>query len=138
MLESCASRPILLVFLLQYLIELSLWCFPLVGCPPSAVAWAAVWLAMTTVGRAAGLAYFTDHPWVSSAPAFARTRGVVSFFSGVIKILTVLSGAVLSGLSESSEVGNYKKPESRARTANMAIGSLPHCAIYGERMVVYD
>ena len=40
----------------------------------------------------------------------------------------------ISGLSEPSEVGDYKKPESRARTANMSIESLLHCAINGERM----
>ena len=40
----------------------------------------------------------------------------------------------ISGLSEPSDVGDYKKPESRARTANMSIESLIHCAINGKIM----
>ena len=37
-----------------------------------------------------------------------------------------------SGLSEPSDVGDYKKPESRASPASMSLESLLHCAIYGE------
>ena len=38
-----------------------------------------------------------------------------------------------SGRWEPSEVGDYKKAKSKARTATMSIESLLHCAIYGER-----
>ena len=44
------------------------------------------------------------------------------------------AGLFFSGLSEPPHVGDYKKPESRARTANISIESLLHCAIYGETM----
>ena len=58
--------------------------------------------------------------------------GVLSYFAAAIQEKE-FSGS-FSGLSEPQEVGDYKKPESRARTANMPIESLLHCAINGEIM----
>ena len=58
--------------------------------------------------------------------------GVLFFFSRQPQEKAIFGS--FSGLSEPSEVGDYKKPESRARTANMSIESLLHGAINGERM----